>query len=47
MTKKYKWCSMAMGNVVETFGEVIRQMCDSLINYRALDIKWKYNRNGF
>lgn len=45
--KTYKWQSMTMGNIVETFGEVVRQAWDSLIHYHVLDIKWKYNRNGF
>lgn len=43
----YKWQSLTMGNLVENFGEVIRQVWDSLINYHTLDIKWKYNRKGF
>ncbi len=43
----YKWQSMTMGNVVENFSEVIKQVCESLIHYHTLDIKWKYNRNGF
>ena len=45
--RKYKWQSLAMGNVVETFGEVIRQAWDSLVRYHIIDIKWRYNRNGF
>lgn len=44
---KYKWKSMTMGNIVKTFGEVIHQVWDSLIHYHTLDIKWKYNKNGF
>lgn len=44
---KYKWQSLTMGNLVEMFGEVICQAWDSLIHYHVLDIKWKYNRNGF
>ena len=43
----YKWQSLTMGNVVETFGEVILQVWDSLIHYHTLDIRWKYNRKGF
>ena len=45
--KKYKWQSKTMGNLVETFSDVIRQVWESLIRYHVLDIKWKYNRNGF
>lgn len=44
---KYKWYSQTMGNIVETFGEVILQVWDSLIHYHTLDIRWKYNKNGF
>jgi hypothetical protein len=43
----YKWKSKTMGNIVETFGEVILQAWDSLIHYHTLDIKWEYNKNGF
>lgn len=43
----YKWQSLTMGNVVCTFGEVIRQAWHSLIRYRTIDIRWKYNRNGW
>ena len=44
---KYKWYSKTMGNVVETFSEVVLQVLDSLIRYHTLDIRWKYNKNGF
>lgn len=43
----YKWQSVAMGNIVENLGEVIKQMFESIIHYHTLDIRWKYNRNGF
>ena len=43
----YKWQSITMGNIVKTFGEVVSQVWDSLVHYHVLDIKWKYNRNGF
>jgi hypothetical protein len=36
-----------MGNIVETFGDVLKQAWESLVKYHTLDIKWKYNRNGF
>ena len=45
--KRYKWQSMTMGNIVETFGDVLKQVWESLIKYHTLDLKWKYNRNGF
>ena len=44
---KYKWKSKTMGNIVCTFGDVIRQVWDSLIHYHTLDIRWEYNKNGF
>ena len=44
---KYKWRSKTMGNIVETFGEVILQAWDSLVHYHTLDIRWEYNKNGF
>lgn len=43
----YKWQSLTMGNLVETFGDVVRQVWDSLIHYHTIDIKWKYCRKGF
>jgi hypothetical protein len=45
--KTYKWQSMTMGNIVETFGDVLKQAWESLVKYHTLDIKWKYNKNGF
>lgn len=46
--QKRMWMSLTMGNVVDTFGEVICQVFESLFKYHTLDIKWKYykeNRN--
>lgn len=43
----YKWQSLTMGNLVESFYEVIRQIWESLIHYHTLDFKWKYNPTGF
>lgn len=45
--KTYKWQSLTMGNIVENFGDVLKQIWESLVVYHALDLKWKYNRNGF
>ena len=45
--KMYKWQSLTMGNIVENFGEVLKQVWESLTKYHTLDIKWKYNKNGF
>ena len=44
---KYKWQSLTMGNIVENFGDVLKQVWESLIHYHTLDLKWKYNKNGF
>ena len=44
---KYKWYSKTMGNIVETFSEVILHVWDSLFHYHAVDIRWEYNKNGF
>lgn len=43
----YKWQSLTMGNIVASFGDVVRQVWDSLIHYHTLDIKWAYNKRGF
>lgn len=43
----YRWQSATMGNLVQTFGEVIAQAWDSLVNYRVLDLKWHYKKGGF
>ena len=43
----YKWQSAKMGNIVENFGDVIRQVWDSLVHYHTIDIKWHYCRKGF
>ena len=43
----YKWQSLTMGNIVETFGDVLKQVIESLVRYHTLDIRWKYNKNGF
>lgn len=44
---KYKWQSMKMGNIVESFSDVLKQVWECLVKYHTLDLKWKYNRNGF
>ena len=43
----YRWQSAVMGNIVTTFGEVLRQMWDSLIHYHTIDIVWIYCREGY
>ena len=42
-----KWQSLMMGNVVENFRGVIRQVIKNYIAYRVLDIFWRYNKEGF
>ena len=43
----YKWFSKTIGNIVENFGDVLKQVWESLVVYHILDIKWEYNKNGF
>lgn len=43
----YKWFSKTIGNIVENFGDVLKQVWESLVVYHTLDIKWEYNKNGF
>ena len=45
--KTYKWQSQTIGNIVENFGDVLKQVWESLVVYHILDIKWEYNKNGF
>lgn len=42
-----KWQSVTMGNIVENFGDVLKQIWVCLVKYHTLDLKWKYNKNGF
>ena len=37
----YEWQSLAMGNVVVGFREVLKQIWESWKDYRMLDIIWK------
>lgn len=43
----YKWQSVTMGNIVEAFSDVLKQVWESFVKYHTIDIRWKYNRNGF
>ena len=43
----YKWQSLTMGNIVPNIWCVIRQVFESLFVFHTLDIKWKYNKEGF
>lgn len=43
----YKWQSLTMGNIVENFTDVLHQIWESWTQFKVLDIRWKYNRNGF
>ena len=42
-----KWYSVTMGNIVENFTDVVKQALESWTQFKVLDIRWKYNRNGF
>lgn len=42
-----RWQSLTIGNIVENFGDVLKQVWESLTKYHTLDLKWKYNKNGF
>ena len=41
MRKKQMYMSLTMGNVVEGFSGVIKQVFESLFVYHTIDIKWK------
>lgn len=43
---KYEWQSQTMGNIVKNFSEVLKQIWESLIKYRTLDLKWKRIEKG-
>lgn len=45
--RKYKWMSLTMGNIVTNIWQVIAQIFESLIVYHTLDLKWRYNKNGY
>lgn len=42
-----EWYSLTMGNIVDTFGEVVKQIWDSLINHHILDLKWERTKKEF
>ena len=42
----YKWQSLTMGNIVENFGDVLKQVWESLTKYHTLDIIWKYDKDA-
>jgi hypothetical protein len=42
-----KWQSVTMGNIVENFSDVLKQIWICLVKHHTLDLKWKYNKNGF
>lgn len=39
-----EWQSLVTGNIVNTFGEVIKQVWDDLIHCHILNVKWKRTR---
>ena len=36
-----EWQSLVTGNIVNTFGEVVKQIWSDLIRFHILNIKWK------
>ena len=38
---KHYYLSLTMGNIVDTKREVFKQIVESLICYRTLDIRWR------
>ena len=43
----YKWQSLKTGEIVENFWQVLKVVWSDLRAYHILNIKWKYNKNGF
>ena len=43
----YKWMSTLTGEVVQNFGQVLKEIWIDLTKYHFLNLMWAYNRNGF
>jgi hypothetical protein len=43
----YKWQSVKTGEIVKNFWEVLRVVWVDLSTFHIINIKWKYNKNGF
>lgn len=43
----YKWQSILTGEIVENLAQVLRVIWVDLTKFHILNIKWKYNKEGF
>lgn len=43
----YKYMSDVTGEIVPNLWAVIKTICFDFKEYRILNLKWKYNKNGF
>ena len=43
----YKWMSTLTGEVVNNFWQVLKAIWIDLTKFHVVNLKWKYNRNGF
>ena len=43
----YKWMSLKTGEIAENFWQVLKAIWLDLTKYNLLNLKWKYNKNGF
>ena len=43
----YKWMSLKTGEIVKNFWQVLKAIWLDLTKYHFLNLKWKYNKNGF
>lgn len=44
---KLKYFSYTMGNLQPSLLGVIKQVFESAIQFRTIDLKWKYRKEGF
>lgn len=45
--KKYKYMSDVTGEIVPNLWAVIKTICFDFKEYGIVNLKWKYNKNGF
>lgn len=43
----YKWQSVITGEIVENFWQVLKRVWGDLRIYHIVNIRWKYNKEGF
>ena len=43
----YKWMSMETGELGTNIWYIIRVSIENLFRYGIVNMKWKYNKNGF